>query len=206
MQHQAVPLESTSSSPITGPPELLDVYGDGSHTTPTKWWAALGGYGVWVPKWPGNEPCEKNIAGGAIGQAGSSTRQEITAWIMSLTLPIRSMYATDSASMLSKAKRMLTAIGLREHLQADEKKLPQRNPFRRPWGLQRDGDLWRIAWNALAIRGAGNQDLRKVKGHATEEDIEQGKSTVKDRNGNNKSDTLADRGVESINGVGLVKL
>ena len=108
--------------------------------------------------------------------------------------------------MLCKAKRMLTAIGLREHLQADEKKLPQRNPFRRPWGLQRDGDLWRIAWNALAIRGAGNQDLRKVKGHATEEDIEQGKSTVKDRNGNNKSDTLADRGVESINGVGLVKL
>ena len=24
---------------------LIDVYGDGSHTTPTKWWAALGGYG-----------------------------------------------------------------------------------------------------------------------------------------------------------------
>ena len=114
------------------------------------------------PKWPGNEPWETNIDGGAIGQAGSSTRQEITAWIMSLTLPIRSMYAIESASMLCKAKRMLTAIGLREHLQADEKKLPQRNPFRRPWGLQRDGDLWRIAWNALAIRGAGNQDLRKA--------------------------------------------
>ena len=33
---------------------MVDVYGDGSHTTPTKWWAALGGYGVWVPDWNRN--------------------------------------------------------------------------------------------------------------------------------------------------------
>ena len=28
---------------------MIPVYGDGSYTTPTKWWAAFGGYGVWVP-------------------------------------------------------------------------------------------------------------------------------------------------------------
>ena len=33
------------------PNHLVTIYGDGSHTTPTKWLAALGCYGVWVPKW-----------------------------------------------------------------------------------------------------------------------------------------------------------
>ena len=32
------------------PNHMVPIYGDGSHTTPTKWWAALGGYGVCVPK------------------------------------------------------------------------------------------------------------------------------------------------------------
>ena len=30
---------------------VVDVFGDGSLTTPTRWWAALGGYGIWIPAW-----------------------------------------------------------------------------------------------------------------------------------------------------------
>ena len=73
-------------------------------------------------------------------------------------------------------------------------------------GLQIDGDLWEQAWKAVLKRGAGNQTLRKVKGHATEQDVIDGKSTEKDRDGNDKSDKLADKGVEEIAGQGLVKL
>ena len=29
----------------------IQVYGDGSLTTPTVWWAALGGFGAWIPDW-----------------------------------------------------------------------------------------------------------------------------------------------------------
>ena len=29
--------------------EPVETYGDGSLTTPTLWWAALGGYGIWIP-------------------------------------------------------------------------------------------------------------------------------------------------------------
>ena len=29
----------------------VNIYGDGSFTSPTVWWAALGGFGIWVPKW-----------------------------------------------------------------------------------------------------------------------------------------------------------
>ena len=30
---------------------LVDIFGDGSHTTPKTWWASLGGSGLWVPEW-----------------------------------------------------------------------------------------------------------------------------------------------------------
>ena len=38
---------------MEGHPEghKVDIYGDGSHTSPTVWWAALGGFGIWVPDW-----------------------------------------------------------------------------------------------------------------------------------------------------------
>ena len=31
----------------------VEVFGDGSYTTPEKWWAAIGGMGVWMPDWNG---------------------------------------------------------------------------------------------------------------------------------------------------------
>ena len=29
----------------------VNIYGDGSFTSPTVWWAALGGFGIWAPRW-----------------------------------------------------------------------------------------------------------------------------------------------------------
>ena len=40
----------------------------------------------------------------------------------------------------------------------------------------------------------------------TFKDIEEGRSNVKDNVGNNESDKLADRGIQDINGKGLVRL
>ena len=54
--------------------------------------------------------------------------------------------------------------------------------------------------------GSENQFLRKVKGHATEKDIENGVSNREDQEGNDYSDELADGGVEAIAGTGLVTL
>ena len=72
-----------------GPKHMVPMFGDGSHTAPTKWWAALGGYRVWVPSWNRNAEVieareEENYSRGAIGQTGSSTRQEFIAWILDL--------------------------------------------------------------------------------------------------------------------------
>ena len=45
-----------------------------------------------------------------------------------------------------------------------------------------------------------------MKGHATEKDVANGISTSEDREGNDKSDKLADKGVEEFAGKGFVKL
>ena len=55
--------------------QFIDMYGDGSYTTPHTWWAALGGAGLYVPsqlKTEGegyNE--EQNLSILALGQTGS---------------------------------------------------------------------------------------------------------------------------------------
>ena len=55
-------------------------------------------------------------------------------------------------------------------------------------------------------RGAENQKLRKVRGHATDEDVAAGRATQQDMEGNDKADKCADKGVEAIQGPGLVEL
>ena len=58
---------------------MVPIYGDGSQTTPTNWWAALGGYGAWIPKWMSvmkakQKDVKRDIMGPTIRQTGSPTR------------------------------------------------------------------------------------------------------------------------------------
>ena len=104
------------------------MFGDGSQTTPQNYWAALGGSGLWVPDWNAageNEEKrrEQNLAIPAIGQMGSSTRQELAGWLLALSLPIRSLYATDSASMLGKAEALMLAATRMKKGQEEGKKV-----------------------------------------------------------------------------------
>ena len=102
----------------------VDIYGDGSYTSPTVWWAALGGFGIWVPKWQPEQQHEgmdyipelaatEDGADGTgqqeLGQTRTPTGQELTAWLRVLAIPCRNIYATDSASMMSKALRLIKA-------------------------------------------------------------------------------------------------
>ena len=51
--------------------------------------------------------------------------------------------------------------------------------------------MLQAAWIGINQRGTHAQRLKKVKGHATFEDVEEGRSTTEDRLGNDKSDTCA---------------
>jgi hypothetical protein len=189
----------------------VGIFGDGSQTDPTNWWAALGGFGIWMPDWNNEdlvdpEKKETSMFGPAIGQTGSSSRQELTAWLAVLALPIRSMYASDSKAVVDKANKLLEFARIFDQSSSDQHRKLMRNPFGKPWGMQTDGDLWEQAWQAVLGRGVDNQRIRKVKGHATETDVIEGRATKNDKDGNHYSDQNADKGVEALYGIGLVKL
>ena len=95
--------------------------------------------------------------------------------------------------MLNKALRLISVAERDLDEETKGINIERGNPFGKPWGLQTDGDLWEQAWLAVKLRGIGNQTLRKVKGHATEEDVANGISTWEDREGNDNSDKPADK-------------
>ena len=120
------------------------IYGDGSVTSPTKWWAALGGYGVWMPAWnihneSNPQRNETYYHGPAIGQTLTSTRFELMAWVRVLAIPIRSCYATDSASMLGKPIKLIKAVEDLETQIRDGKKASKTKTFKKAWGCRRMG-------------------------------------------------------------------
>ena len=92
---------------------------------------------------PQQEPGQKQqlkedaaYIGVALGQTGTSTRQELTAWLRVLAIPCRSLYATDSASMMSKALKLIKAAErtITEQLTGNNEK--RGNPFGKPWGCK----------------------------------------------------------------------
>ena len=119
---------------------MVEVFGDGSNTTPTKWWAAMGGLGVWIKDWnlegeDRQERKEQHIAERALGQTSNSTRQELTAWIVTLSRPIRSHYATDSESMKGKANHLIAvAMDIEEKERNGCKVHNKANPYKKVWG------------------------------------------------------------------------
>ena len=110
------------------------MFGDESHASPTNWRAALGGFGFWKLGMPNDT--EQSYYGAAIGQKGSSTRSELAGGIFNLTLPYRHQYATDSVALIAKANKIIAVA----------EALAPCNPFKKAWGLQRDGDLCTLAW------------------------------------------------------------
>eukprot|EP00969_Alexandrium_andersonii_P220594 9742713-Alexandrium_andersonii.AAC.1 len=51
----------------------------------------------------------------------------------------------------------------------------------KPWEMMRDGDLWRLLDEVVAARGPATLTLKKVKGHATQQHVEQGLISSVDR-------------------------
>ena len=68
-------------------------------------------------------------------------------------------------------------------------------PTGKGMGLLPDGDMLESIWKGIQARGTHAQRLSKVKGHATFEDVDTGKSTTEERLGNNEADACATLGI-----------
>ena len=64
--------------------------------------------------------------------------------------------------------------------------------------MQSDGDIWGEFWEILEARGARTVRITKVKGHATEEDVQDGRATKEDKEGNDQADAAANKGARSM--------
>ena len=58
----------------------------------------------------------------------------------------------------------------------------------------KDGDLWKMFQDFVAWRGPWSVWLSKVKGHATQEQVERGAVKAEDKEGNDLSDEAAGEG------------
>ena len=90
---------------------------------------------------------------------------ELAAGILALGASRAAHIGTDSAAFMQKA--------IRVHGLIDGDRQP-----RRPWSLQRDGDLWQAYWQHAKAKGTHAIRLTKVKGHTTEAMVDQGKSPI----------------------------
>ncbi len=126
------------------------------------------------------------------GFGGSSTRAELGAGILAIAADGAVHIGTDSRAFKDKAEGVINLVALG--------KKPKK-----PYASQKDGDLWQIFANYVAAKGPTAIRISKVKGHATEADIEEGKVIRQHREGNDKADLAAKKGIQK-HGEDFVKL
>jgi hypothetical protein len=183
------------------PPEKVNVYSDGSLKNPHCQMWALGGLGVWWPgrrveemplswaekefahqcigpAWLDHQPQDGMMLIGALtGQRCSSTRTELAAGILAIHAPGAVNQGTDSMAYTVRARNILDGADLTR---------------RKPWSIQKDGDLWEIFEASANAKGRDSITITKVKAHATAEMINNGITTQDHKSGNDKADCAAD--------------
>ena len=190
------------------PPDQPNAFSDGSLHSPTEPSFSLGGAGAWHPRRQmeeqGPSQAEANLAvlqqqqdglklfTHLLGYGGSSTRLEIAGAIVAFAANGPIHLGTDSKSFLTKA--------LTIHMHINHHTLPKR-----PWALQKDGDLWKLYYQHVHAKGTIAINLSKVKGHATQQMVDDGTVLLEDKLGNDKADEAADDGV-SLFGEAIVRL
>jgi hypothetical protein len=190
-------------------PDDINVYTDGSWIIPLQQYLGLGGAGVW---WPGRDPAvylrlstaEKELAycsqehGGLMlytpigGYSGSSTRTELAAAILALAANGPVHLGTDSKVFHDKA---LLILG----------NLRKGNKIKYNWQLVSDGDLWNHFEQAARAKGYKSIRITKVKGHAKQQQVNEGIYRQCDKDGNDQADRAADLAT-NMHGEDVVKV
>ncbi len=190
-------------------PHDINVYSDGSWLYPMNQFLGLGGAGVW---WPGRDinvshrlsPAERELGhhqqhtdGLSLhtpigGLSGSSTRTELAAAILALAANGPIHLGTDSQAFMDRANKVINNI----------RKGCKR---KRHWQMTSDGDLWYHFEHAVKAKGWKSVRISKVKGHVRQQQVDEGRYTQADKDGNDKADEAADVAV-SLHGEGIISV
>ena len=122
---------------------------------------------------------------------GSSTRMELAAGIIARAAKGPVHLGTDSQAFMTKANWIHGMIS--QDLQP-----------KRPWALHKDGDLWDTYHAHVQTKGVHAVRISKVKGHATQDMIEDQTVRQIDKDGNDFADNAASEGV-GVSGKPVIK-
>jgi hypothetical protein len=136
------------------------------------------------------------------GRINSSTRSEAHGLLIAICTKGAVHIGIDNLTVVERASQLLNlaehlcttrqieATSSTRHGLAFEIARRLRKPERKHWAMQRDGDVWAAIWNVMLAKGPSTIRVSKVKGHATERDVAEGRSTAVHRLCNNVADGL----------------
>ena len=163
-----LPPKSTQNAP-----ENPNVYNDGSlKNSLCQWWSVGGICVFWPQRSLQSTPLNLNeqkfvvsqnakgimLSAALLGHRASSTRAELGAGITAMLADCPTHQGTDSMAYLLKATQILKGV------------LPNK-----PWAILTDGDLWEYFEQIVNAKGANAVNITKVKGHATDKMVADGK-------------------------------
>ena len=185
-------------------PQDPTVFTDGSVRPARPAWLTTAGIGAywprssspiaeadWIAYWGDDEGTLKAATHSAdcrtakcvpLAARQSSTRVEAQGVLVAAAHPGPQCIATDNIGTVTRWSQLLHAV------KYDTLPLLLR---RRPWGLRPDGDVWEAAAHLIARKGPDSIRVIWTKGHATDDDIREGKSCEEHRKGNEVADLLA---------------
>lgn len=140
----------------------------------------------------------------------SSTRCEAHGLLVSVMRPGPVHVGIDNQAVVSKGNKLKTIAQQLEN-QIEDKEAQARDsglaivvarkmwkPEKHTWAMQKDSDMWQCIWRALLAKSSRAVVITKVTGHLTDQDIEEGKGTIKHKKGNHEANALADNGTKSV--------
>ena len=74
----------------------------------------------------------------------------------------------------------------------------RQSPWKKCWGLMKDGDLWQVFAEHARAKNPEAVKLTKVKGHATNDMVKDKLVRLDDMHGNNEADAAAEQGATLV--------
>ena len=119
---------------------------------------------------------------------------------MAIILPVPVHIGIENVAVVGKGSQIIKYYDERERMKRSEEakgkrlggtssRLRRSTPFKQPWRLMKDGDLWEMFANTVEPRGSGC---------TTQEMVDEGKVKTEERKGNDQADTGAERGAVTM--------
>ena len=135
----------------------------------------------------------------------------MAAAILAMLAPTAVNIGIDNVAVVKKGNEIIEHLRRREKERRKDERgvrmlggrvsiLHRPTPYKQKWAQMKDGDLWEVFADIASQRGPWSVTITKVKGHATQEMVDEGKVDEEEKKSNDGSDEAADLGATESQG------